>query len=213
MNRKTYPILLALGLTVSACAGDPRSAGLESVHQPVVARSDYALDVASSGSGLAPAEAARLVGWFDAIRLGYGDQVAVDIGGNYDDGDTKRAIAGIAARYGLLLTENPAPTAGDIAPGAVRVVVSRFKASVPGCPEWKGSKIETFSNRQSSNYGCATNSNLAAMVANPVDLVRGQSGSGVTDATMATRGVKVLRDTPPTGTQGLKAESTGGNSR
>ncbi len=43
----------------------------------------------------------------------------------------------IVARYGLL-TEGDAPvTAGDPPAGSLRVVVSRSKASVPGCPNWK----------------------------------------------------------------------------
>jgi pilus assembly protein CpaD len=59
-----------------------------------------------------------------------------------------------------------------------------------------------------SNYGCAVNANLAAMVANPEDLVHGREGSGVGDARTATKAVETYRNATPTGTQGLKDIST-----
>ena len=61
-----------------------------------------------------------------------------------------------------------------------------------------------------SNYGCAVNSNLAAMVANPEDLVRGRSDGSVTDATMGGRAIGALRKATPSGAGGapLKTEST-----
>ena len=209
MNIGKLTILVALGVSVTACGGGVER-GLESVHQPVVSRSDYTFDVNTSGSGLSGAEATRLAGWFDALQLGYGDRVAVDFGGNYDDGAAKASVASVAARYGLLIQESSPLTAGDVAPGAARVVVSRLKASVPSCPDWSGALSGNFNNRSSSNYGCATNSNLASMIADPEDLIRGQSGNGTTDAAASAKAIKLYRETKPTGSGGLKSETTGG---
>ena len=206
-NRNTFA-LIALGLSLTACGGANR--GLESVHQPVVSKADYAFDVSTSANGLDAGDASRLAGWFDAIQLRFGDKVAVDFGGNYDNGAAKASISTVAARYGLLVQETPALTQGDVAPGSARVVVSRLKASVPSCPDWSGTKIETFQNAASANYGCATNSNLAAMIANPEDLIRGVPGSTTTDAETATKAINVFRQAKPTGEQGLKSETTGG---
>jgi pilus assembly protein CpaD len=202
--------LAALGLMVSACGGSG-SLGLDSVHQPVVSRADYSFDVATGGGGLNSNETARLVGWFDALRLGYGDRVAIDFGSNYDDGGAKAAIASIAASYGILLQDVPPMTSGNVAPGSARVIISRLKASVPSCPDWAGNKFENVENRTSSNYGCATNTNLAAMIANPEDLVRGASANGITDANAATKGVNDYRRRSPSGAGGaINAESAGG---
>ena len=58
----THPLLLAtLGsaLLLGGCMGT-QNRGLESVHQPVVSRADYALDLGTAGDGLAPGEARRL---------------------------------------------------------------------------------------------------------------------------------------------------------
>ena len=68
---------LAPALLLGACGGTVNR-GLESVHQPVVSRSDYTLDVATSGNRLAPGEAQRLAGWMASMRLGYGARVAID---------------------------------------------------------------------------------------------------------------------------------------
>ena len=54
-----------------------------------------------------------------------------------------------------------------------------------------------------SNMGCAVNSNLAAMVANPEDLIHGREGSGVGDTLTSTKAVDAYRKAPPTGNKGL----------
>ena len=210
MKTRNLATLIALGITVSACGGTG-GRGLESVNQPVVSRADYAFDVNTGASGLAGGDAARLSGWFDALQLGYGDKVSVDLGGNYNDGEARRAIASIAAQYGLLLEDVAPALSGDVAPGGARVIVSRMKASVPSCPNWKGSGEPTFGNKTSSNYGCATNSNLAAMIADPEDLIRGRTGNSTTDAASSAKAVMMYRTQKPTGEGGLKSETTGGS--
>jgi pilus assembly protein CpaD len=63
-----------------------------------------------------------------------------------------------------------------------------------------------------SNYGCSINSNLAAMIADPEDLVHGREGGAVTDTKTAVRAVDLYRTKPPTGQGGLQAVSSkGGN--
>jgi len=54
-----------------------------------------------------------------------------------------------------------------------------------------------------SNFGCGVNSNLAAMVANPEDLVHGREGTGFS-TTAGTKAVVLYRTTPPTGAKGLQ---------
>src|SRR3546814_2517410 len=73
-------------------------------------------------------------------------------------------------RRGLLLSGAAPVTTGDVPADNLRVVVTRASAFVPGCPDWSTKSSINFNNATSSNYGCATNSNLAAMVADPNDL-------------------------------------------
>ena len=120
----------------------------------------------------------------------------------------RRDIAKVAAEHGLLVGEDGAPiTEGAVAPGTVRVVARRSTANVPGCPEWSDPGIDS-PVRTGTNYGCAINSNLAAMIANPDDLVHGRAGSGVGAAITAGRAVRVYRESRPTGSQPLPANST-----
>lgn len=207
-KRLTLPALLVPALLLSGCG--TYNGGVDSVYQPVVQRTDYVFDLNSSGGGLARGESERLAGWLASMRLGYGDQIAIDDGG---DGTTGREqIAAEAGRYGILVSNKAPVTVGQVGPGTVRVVVTRMTASVPNCPDYSRQYQPDYTASTSSNYGCATNSNLAAMVANPADLVRGQPGSGVSDPASASRAVKVYREATPTGAGPLKAESPGGGS-
>ncbi len=177
-----------------------------SVHQPVVQRSDYVLDLAA-GNGLAPSDAARLQAWLDGLQLGYGDRVWVDEGTAYGGG-VRQDVAAIVQSYGLLLSDGAPVTAGAVQPGTARVIVSRMNASVPTCPDWSDARPGSPTSPTHTNYGCAVNSNLAAMIADPADLVLGQSGTS--DAAAGARAVRSYRDRPQSGAAGqVKPESPG----
>ena len=75
-------------------------------------------------------------------------------------------------------------------------VVTADRAMVPNCPNWKSGGVDSAA-MTDTNYGCAINSNLAAMVADPMDLVRGRT-SDVTDTWSANRAIKAWREAEPT---------------
>ncbi len=179
------------------------SRGLDSLNQPVVQRTDYLLDLADNG-GLSQPDIGRLHGWFDTLRVGYGDHVFVDRGSSA----ARMDIAEAASAYGLLLSPGAPILEGDVPMGAVRVIVSRTTASVPTCPNYG---VQRGPSSTSSNYGCALNSNLAAMIADPNDLVLGQNGSVLADPNTYSKAIRVFQSTPPTGTKGLEKVSTKGN--
>lgn len=207
MRTPAAPLLLGLSLALSACG--PINRGVESVNQPVVSQTDFATDL-SAPLLVSPdsAEARKLAAWLDSLELGYGDRVSVDDSSAYAGG-SRDVIAAVVAQYGLLLSDGAPVTTGAIAPGTVRVVVSRSVASVPGCPNWRLPSQPDFANSTMSNFGCATNQNLAAMIANPQDLVRGATSSGV-DARTTAKAIKSYRDKVPTGEQDLEKVDTKG---
>jgi pilus assembly protein CpaD len=203
-------IVLSLGL--SACGDTPNNRSLYSVKQPVVERNNYTIDLAAGAGGLAVPEQQRLNDWFDTMNLRYGDRVAID---SAVANDAVRAdVAALAARHGLLLSEGAPVTNGYVDPGMVRVVVTRSRAYVPGCPDWSDRFNVNESNSTADGYGCAINGNLAAMVADPQHLLHGAEATGETVVMSSTKAIQTYRAQEPTGKGGLpevSSQSAGGN--
>ncbi|GGB97413.1 hypothetical protein GCM10011494_14870 [Novosphingobium endophyticum] len=202
-------LAFALGLGLAGCGGVPTNRSMSSVHQPVVEKVNYTLDVSTGSAGLAYGEQQRLAGWFDAMGVKYGDKVYVDASSASDA--TRSAVEAVASRYGLLLSEEAPMTGGYVPAGTARVIVTRTRASVPGCPNWSSNSDFNPNNGLSSNYGCATNSNLAAMIANPEDLIRGAETTGNTVVMSSSKAIDAYRKAAPTGSEGLSKASTQGN--
>jgi pilus assembly protein CpaD len=70
----------------------------------------------------------------------------------------------------------------------VDVATERWRPVLPTCPDHSRLTIIGADNPDSSNYGCSTATNLSLMVADPRDLVTGETG-GQTDAAIATSAV------------------------
>jgi pilus assembly protein CpaD len=201
--------LLLIAAALSGCAfkpGPEPRAGLEPVNQPVLSRSDFVFDAAAPGGNLPPSEGARLDSWFSSLDLRYGDSIYVDAG-PYSEA-ARAEVAGIAGKYGLLVSPGAPVTAGSVPSGSVRVVVSRTVASMPNCPNWSERSSPNYNNKSLPGLGCGVNGNLAAMVANPEDLFHGRDGTGVVDAATAAKAVDAYRKQEPTGTKGLQEINT-----
>jgi pilus assembly protein CpaD len=81
---------------------------------------------------------------------------------------------------------------GDAA--TLRLVYTGTSAEVESaCGQWNEDILETSQNRNYQNFGCATQQNLAAMVANPEDLL-GPRGVSEIDATRRTNVINDWRD-------------------
>jgi pilus assembly protein CpaD len=208
--RSKLGLLLLAGVALGGCGNKPydlADRGVDAVNTPVVTRADYVFDAAAPGGMLAASEKPRLDSWFRGLDLGYGDLIYVDA----PSADSARyEVAQVAGAFGMTVQPGAPVTAGPVNPGSVRVIVTRTRAEVPNCPNWSQRAQPNFQNRQMSNYACAINSNLAAMVANPGDLVNGREGTVLVDPYTSTKAVDLYRATPPTGTKGLQDTSTKG---
>lgn len=200
---------LALGLALAGCGGMPTNTSLYSVKQPVVERSNMTLDVAIAPGGIPISEQQRIAGWFETLNLRYGDRIAID--NPTQNPAVANAVRELAARYGLMIADAAPVTPGYIEPGQARIVITRASANVPGCPDWSAKSDSNYTNGVSPNFGCATNSNLAAMVADPQDLLEGKKGSGETVIATSNKAISTYREMEPTGKAGLKIETPGGN--
>lgn len=184
--------------------------GIDPVHVPVVTRQDFVFDAAAPGGQLGPSEAARLDGWFQGLDLTYGDSIYVE---GPAGPEARSDVARVAGRYGMMVSDGAPVVAGAMPSGGVRIVVTRARASVPGCPDWSIPSQPNYSNRSMPNLGCGVNANIAAMVANPEDLLHGREAAAAVDVQTASKAVESYRATKPTGEGGLKDISTkkGGN--
>ena len=205
-------LLAAAALPLAACGGESSyNTSVESIHQPVVSYTSFVYDVRLDGSELSPTEQARLSGWLDSLGVAYGDKVAFATAGAAIPLSFQKDIADVLGRRGLLIGADDSAAAGTPPPGAVRLILRRAVASVPGCPNWSTRQESDMVGGTSSNYGCGVNSNLAAMVANPEDLVRGETSNSPLRTDTSNRAIETYRKATPTGAGGLKTISAGGN--
>jgi len=185
-------LALSLALALSGCGGMASNRSLESVHQPVVEKTNFVLDVTTGPGGLSVPEQKRLAGWFDAMNLHYGDRIYID--DPLASPATRAAIEAVAGKHGMLLSDGAPVTQGYVNAGTARVVVVRATATVPGCPDWRDNSDTNFANATSHGYGCAVNSNLAAMIADPQHLIHGDKGNGETTIITSNRAVDAWRE-------------------
>ena len=205
----------ALGLSVAGCATSQpptltarSNYSVYSVHQPVVEHTNYVLDLRVDGDRVSEAELNRLAAWLRSIDARYGDRITIDEPRGYGSAGARADVGRVAADFGLLLPDQTPPvTEGEVAPGTIRIVASRASARVEGCPNYTNPGIDS-PVRTDSNYGCATNANLAAMIANPDDLVHGQESNGRESAQVAGRAVGSYRTRVPTSNQPLPSATT-----
>lgn len=154
----------------------------------------------SGGAILDAAERTRLHRFLARHDAGYGDKLLIGSRGVRTTGeDLRRAgrresvIAAELRELQLpagLLPDAPARETWD---GSVKVVLGRYIVIPPQCPDWSKRADGDSANQPSSNFGCATVTNLGLMVANPGDLVRGHI-PGPADGAVGARRYKSYRE-------------------
>jgi pilus assembly protein CpaD len=116
----------------------------------------------------------------------------------------RRALAGSGLRGYVSVGSYPVANPNHDSP--VRLVFQGLKATVQGrCGVWptdlaSGGTIDGWKNESYPNFGCATQSTLAAQVADPRDLVQSRA-SGPGDVAMRLRAIGDVRDGKDPGTE------------
>lgn len=174
-----------LGIAAGLAACDPnRSAS--SVKTPIVSSQALTRDIAFLADGsIAPQDAASLQAFLTSMSLGSGDRLMLDDPHAEGAAARRAAVGGIVAASGGQLTNSPPPAATAMPQGTARLWIVRTQVTLPACPDWSSSPYGNMNASTHSNYGCASNSNLAVMVANPNDLVDGQRYEGPSAADIA----------------------------
>ncbi len=146
-----------------------------------------------------PQEIKRLEGFLDHIDLTYGDKIfldaPVDRQGNMTSHVQSRTqfIRNHLQKLGLDVADTVSAYGDAPSSNSVKVIVERYVVTPPGCPDWRQKAWPNYANAPTANLGCANQTALGLMVANPKDLVEGQdyipSGSRTSDPA-----IKALHD-------------------
>jgi pilus assembly protein CpaD len=214
-DARTLPMAQGLRLSLAAAAAalagcavpyassDPAFPGsFEQRHPIVVAAAPTSIDLYPVAGALDERSKANVRAFADRYRR-YGTgavTIETPVGTNPNSiavYEVRRALlaAGVKGRvgYGGYLPPN------DGAAPPVRVSFTGLKAIVPSkCGQWpedlaSGSSVEGWKNEPYSNFGCATQSMIAAQVDDPRDFVQPHA-LGPSDVAMRTRAIEAVRD-------------------
>jgi pilus assembly protein CpaD len=150
---------------------------------------DYDVHFAPRTNSLSAGEADGLFAFLKQSAVGDGDTVTV--AGSGSTLAAQRQAAVMADLRHLHIRAVPAADS-TIAFDAVRVRVGHAVVTAPRCPDWSKPEADNATNSPSSNFGCATESSLALMVADPADLVRGKP-PGPANGDVLARGIELYK--------------------
>jgi pilus assembly protein CpaD len=217
-NRSLRHLCFCLGLALAGCT-PPVSEWSDSQASKQI-RVDYVRlqhdTIFTPGTAdLAAGEADSLASFLDQAEVVGGDHVFFQ-----PASDDKLAAARIGkltrelVQRGVGATALP-PDGSTVAADHMAVVVERYVATPPDCPNWSKAPAGDHSNALPSNFGCADATNLSLMVADPRDLLVGRP-LGPPRGDPALYGYARFRngkpDKPPTNTTSGSFNSAGGGS-
>jgi pilus assembly protein CpaD len=198
-NSSTAPrlaLLAGLALVAGCNPGAPTPVGWTDPVTPKenkveLVTLDHDVHFAKGTRTVAAEEAAGLADFLRDNAVSDGDTATIDSPGGGSSLAALRRAAVVAElkRNHVIVRLASAEAAPS---GAVRIHVTHAVVIAPLCPDWSKPEADNPANAPSSNYGCATEANLAQMVANPADLVRGRQTGPANGAVLA-RGVELYQ--------------------
>jgi len=169
-------VMALIGATLQGCADSPKlplpnvASGTDNPIQISRTQIAHAVTFPQAGSEPGEAQMSALFAFIAANSVGSKDTILVQYGGQLIDQARAETISARLAAVEL----HPSVVAGaNLSSGVVRVVVERYVAIAPDCPEWSHKPSPNYQNDNQRNFGCADAANLAAMVADPKDLAMG----------------------------------------
>jgi pilus assembly protein CpaD len=172
-------LALLVGCAPTTEQWQPAVSEAQKTNKVEFSRLAHTVHFAPGAASLTPGETTRLAGFLDDSDIIYGDRLYLQMAP--DDGLSQKRQAAIRralARRGVLLSTVPA-TAGAVGErlllgDEMTVAVERYTVTPPNCPDWTKPSGSDPTNSVSSNFGCATATNLGLMVAQPRDLLVGR---------------------------------------
>jgi pilus assembly protein CpaD len=178
-------------------------------HPIVLAQAPTSLDVYAIGGSLDSQSAANVRAFAQRYsELGSGQIAIITPAGRPESsakiiGDIRRTLYSSGLRGYVSVTSYPVPDPERAAP--IHLVFRGLRAIVPGrCGQWptdlaSGTSLQEWKNEAYPNFGCATQSVLAAQVADPRDLAEARATSAP-DVQMRLRAIGDVRNGQDPGT-------------
>jgi pilus assembly protein CpaD len=196
--------LVSTGLALAGCdtpieqwqpAQAPKTNTVEFV------RLNHTVRFAPGAAVPAPAETRRLMNFVDDAEIAGGDEIYLDAAPSDRLSQARQAsIRRLLSQRGIRAVALPAIAGAGgerLALGdEVALHVERYVVTPPACPNWSKPSGGDPTNTVSSNFGCATATNLGLMIANPRDLLSGRK-PGPADAEPALRAIQNYRAGKP----------------
>ena len=184
------PLLAGLGGCVPSTmnwspAESPKTVKVDAV------RFAYDVDFDGTAVALNPQSRAALASFLRQNVVSRGDDIIIAAPIDGSDGALAKRRAKAVAD--ALKSSGLAAAVVPVADGPVTINVIRYVVTPPACPDWSKPAERDHGNSVHSNFGCATATNLGAMVARPRDLVEGRD-PGPYDGHVLARGVTAYRD-------------------
>lgn len=201
---KKYLILCLTAITLSGCStplfnGANQGQSVAERHPISIDQQTVSLEVTidPTSQGLNRGQLAEIDAFVTAYRTrGHGPITVTAPSGTRSDLDAAETAANVRmALNSFGIDYRDLQGATYRASGRPEIVVAsftRYVASAPDCGVYKGEFVNRLRNMPHPNFGCADQSNLAAMIADPRDLTRMQT-SVQRDGTSASNAVRAAK--------------------
>jgi pilus assembly protein CpaD len=193
-NRTSLAVGLTAALLLGACSPATNYSSAEAPHNLTVDSSTTRVDVhfAPGSAHLTSAGAAALRRLAASGSISSADRVMVAAAGPHLLADQRiGAVSAVLLPYGIVVTGTQI---SDVPPNHGIVEVMRSLVTLPACPNWSKLSQPDYANQPSSNFGCATETNLGLMVANPTDLASARTLSAASGQPAAAAVQRYLTD-------------------
>jgi pilus assembly protein CpaD len=190
--------LLVVGMVSLLASCSPRTTHWSPVESPKELQVSWAefhhpVGFADTSATLGKSQKTTLDRFLSRVGRGSGVKVTITAAALDDAALVQKremALASYLRRRGfqvaLAQPQNTAPSQAN----SVRVTVGRHLVKTPSCPDWSKPATGDPSNRVTSNFGCATATNLGRMIADPGVLVNGTDELGPGDGEALAVGVR-----------------------
>lgn len=198
-----YFLMAGAAVLASGCAGawngEKNNLSVAEEHPITVDSQVVTMTIALSGTELSSLDKARLRSFAESyVNSGYGPLTVMSPSGSSNDRngqDRAAAVREYLHEMGVdwSAINGAAYRAGDDRANELVLSYTHYVATPSACGIWKGMTARDFANLRSPNFGCATQNNLAAMIADPHDLVAPQA-STAPDAMSRIRAINAYRE-------------------